>query len=84
MNNEEIQSYLPKENSWLKKRENGLLLTDYQITILKRNEINYLNYGSLKEILFDINEILDLEEDEELEQVAKELDEQNYYSSKKN
>lgn len=76
--------FLPKEDSWIKVRENGLLLSDYHISVLYRNGINYEKYGSIKQILFDINEILEEEENDELELVAREIDERNYYQSKKN
>ena len=76
--------FMPKEDSWLKKRENGMLLSDYQVDVLKRNGIDYRNYSSISHILFDINDILDEEENDELVLVAKELDEKNYYSSFKN
>ena len=78
------KEFLPKDGSWLKKRENGMILSDYQIEVLKLNGIDYLKYGSIKEILFDINEILEEEENEELEIVGKEIDERNYYNEKKN
>lgn len=84
MSNDEYQKFLPNDNSWLIVRDNGMLLSDYHIEILARNGIDYLKYGSIKQILFDINDILDEEENEELETVARELDERNYYSSKKN
>ena len=78
------EEFMPKDTSWLKKRDNGLVLCDYHIEVLLRNGINYLEYGSIKEILFTINDILDEEENEELEMVVRELDERNYYISKKN
>lgn len=82
---ENIKDYIPGMDSWLLPRENGMLLSDYQIEVLQRNGIDYKKYGSIKEILFEVNEILDEEcDDEELETVAKELDEKNYYNSKKN
>lgn len=81
----QLTDYLPGMDSWLIPRENGMLLSDYQVEVLQRNGIDYKKYGSIKEILFEINEILDEEnDDEELETVAKELDEKNYYRSKKN
>lgn len=80
----DYKDYLPDMNSWLLPRENGMLLSDYHIEVLSRNGIDYLKYGSIKEILFEINDILDEGADEELELVARELDERNYYSSKKN
>jgi hypothetical protein len=81
---ETFKEMLPDMNSWLIPRENGMLLSDYQVDVLARNGINYLDYGSITQILFDINEILEEEDNEELEGVAKELDEKNYYKSKKN
>lgn len=80
-----LSDYIPGMDSWLIPRENGMLLSDYQVEVLQRNGIDYKKYGSIKEILFEINEILDEDnDDEELEAVAKELDEKNYYRSKKN
>ena len=68
-----MQDYLPGMNTWLLPRENGMLLSDYQVEVLLRNGIDYKKYGSINEILFDVNEILDEEcDDEELETVAKE------------
>lgn len=78
------EDFLPKSDSFIKKRENGMILSDYQISVLKRCGINYLNYATITQILFDINEILEEDEDEELEIVAREIDERNYYNSKKN
>jgi len=81
---EDYKDLIPDINSWLLPRENGMLLSDYQVEVLHRNGINYLKYGSIKEILFEINDILEDDENEELEGVARELDERNYYASKKN
>ena len=81
---EDYKDLIPDINSWLLPRENGMLLSDYQVEVLHRNWINYLKYGSIKEILFEINDILEDDENEELEGVARELDERNYYASKKN
>lgn len=78
------EDFLPKSDSFIKKRENGMILSDYQISVLKRCGINYLNYATITQILFDINEILEEDEDEELEIVAREIDERNYYNLKKN
>ena len=78
---ETYKDLLPDMNSWLIPRENGMLLSDYHIDVLQRNGINYLEYGSIKEILFTVNEILEEEENEELENAAKDLDEKNYYKN---
>ncbi|MBQ8234943.1 MAG: hypothetical protein IJZ36_05125 [Bacilli bacterium] len=69
-----------QETSFLKRRENGLLLSDEDISILKRNGINYLNYNNLKSLLFAIEEVLENEEMEELEELSLKLGEYNYYN----
>ena len=78
---ETYKDYLPNMNSWLIPRENGMLLSDYHIEVLARNGINYLEYGSIRELLFEINEILEEDDDEELDSVARDLDEKNYYKN---
>lgn len=75
------KNLLPDMDSWLIPRENGMLLSDYQVEVLKRNGINYLEYGSIRELLFDINDILEEDDNDELEEVAKDLDEKNYYKN---
>ena len=78
---ETFKNLLPDMNSWLIPRENGMLLSDYHVEVLQRNGLNYLEFGSIKELLFAINDILDEEDNEELENVAKDLDEKNYYKN---
>ena len=68
------------EKSFLKKRQNGLLLSDEDIEVLKRNDINYLDYTSLKSLIFAIEEILNTEDIPELEELNKKLGEYNYYN----
>ena len=59
----------------LQKINDNIYLTNKQINILNKNKINYQKCQNLKEILFLINDI----EDEEIEQIAQELSELNYY-----
>ena len=75
------KNLLPHMDSWLIPRENGMLLSDYHVEVLKRNGINYLEYGSIRELLFAINDILEEDDNDELEEVAKDLDEKNYYKN---
>lgn len=81
---DDYKKFVPGIDSWLVPRENGMLLSDYQVEVLLRNGIDYRKYSSIKEILFEINDILEEEDNEELESVSRDLDERNYYSSKKN
>jgi hypothetical protein len=65
-----------------KLRDNGkgILLNDYQIEVLKRNGFDYFKYGSLSELIFDIDNYLnDGNYDEELESVIENLAEIHYY-----
>lgn len=71
------------DNQLLKRRENNMLLSDYQIDVLKRNGLDYLNYGSIQSLLFDIEEILNEEYEDELDLVSIQLAEFIYYRDTK-
>lgn len=63
------------------KINDKLMLTNYQISVLERFNINIKNAPSLSYIIFDAENILEDEPDEELEQVLNELSERNYYEN---
>ncbi len=65
----------------LKKVNDNLYLTNYQIDVLKRNEINPENYNSLKDIIYIAEEAYEDTLDEELDLVLNELSERNYYEN---
>lgn len=71
------------DNSILKRRNNGLLLSDYQVNVLSDRGIMYEKYGSIHELLFDIEEILNNEYDDELDSISKQLAEMAYYRETK-
>lgn len=75
-----MNEFVAKENNFLKKRENGLLLTDYQIEILVKHDINYLYYSDYKTLLFEIDTVLEDVYDEELENISNEISELYYYN----
>ena len=77
LNDDEIMG---TDKSFLKRRENGLLLSDNDINILKRNGINYLDYQTLEELVFAISEIEEEIDDEELDALNIKLGEYNYYN----
>lgn len=58
---------------------NGILLTKYELEILNRYDINPKNYPGIKELIFDIEDILEEDYDEELEDILIKLDEIHYY-----
>ena len=64
-----------------KKRENGLLLTDEQIEILNKYDINYLKYSNISSLIYEIEEILNEEYNDELDKISSELAEFNYYNN---
>ena len=70
------------DKNFLKARKNGLLLTDNQVKILERYNIDPGKCGSTSELLYMIDEALDgMDEDEyaDLNNIAEVLDERRYY-----
>ncbi len=88
INNKEINiedaiKYADYDKLLLKRRDNDLLLSDYQIDVLKTNGIDYFEYVNINQLLFDIEEILNIEYDEELDNVSSQLAELSYYKDTK-
>ena len=79
----EIDSYklddLVDEKYFYKRINKKYYLNDYQIDVLLRNGIRYECFGSLKELLLEIEEILLEEDNEELDNVVRELEDFYYY-----
>ena len=73
------------ENKELKQRNNGLLLSDEQINILKNHNINYEQYNTLESLIFKIeeyiNDVQGYMDITDIDQVSQELSEQNYYNN---
>ena len=67
----------------LSRRENGFLLSDYQVSVLNRNGIDYKKYDNIRELLFEIENYLDEDFDEELDLVSSQLSEFIYYTDTK-
>lgn len=70
------------EKTRLKARNNNIYLSDNQIEILKRHNIDYQKYNSISSLLFDIEEILNsgMGEDD-LEILSNDIQEFNYYNN---
>ena len=56
-----------------------IVLSNKEMEVLKRNEINYEEYTTISKLLTDIDEILLDSEDEELEEISQSISERNYY-----
>ena len=83
INIEEALNIANINNVLLKHRNNDILLSDYQVDVLSRNGLNYKNYSSCRDLLFDIEEILNDDYDEELDLVSSQLAEISYYKDTK-
>jgi len=71
------------EKLLLKRKENNMLLSDFQINVLSRNGINYLNHSNMHDLLFEIEECLNDEYDDELDMVSSQISEYLYYKDTK-
>ena len=58
---------------------NGLLLTNKEIEVLERYDIDYKSCSSLKDIIYIIEDILSEEEIEELDLISQSISERDYY-----
>ncbi len=69
------------ERTGIKRIKNNIYLSDAQIEILKRYDIDCYKYNDLSQLIFDIEEILNEEVYEDLESVSIALQELNYYNN---
>ena len=70
------------DKTMIKMRGNGIYLSDNQVEVLKKYNIDYKKYRSLKSLIFEIEEILNEEVDvDDLEEVSLKLSELNYYNN---
>ena len=83
--NKEIENILKTidfDNNKLIKINNNLYLTNYQINVLKRYNINYEISNSIRDLMIKIEDILNYEEDiEELEILLDDLQTRQYYEN---
>ena len=71
------------DNIILVRRENGIILSNYQIGVLNRYGIDYKKYSNIRDMLFDIEECLYDNYDDELDLVSSQLAEFIYYNDTK-
>lgn len=75
----EIINFDNKEKKMHKVRENGIYLSDEQIEILNRYDINYQTCSSVMQLIYLIDDIMEEEIIEELDEIATFLEEHKYY-----
>ena len=79
-----LTSDIYDDKSMIKMRGNGIYLSDNQIEVLKRYDIDYKKYSSLNSLIFEIEEILNYETNaRDLEEISLRLSELNYYKKHK-
>ena len=70
------------ENTKLNKINNNIYLSNNQIDVLKRYNIDYLKYKDISELIFEIETILNSGfYNPELEELSLSLSELNYYNN---
>lgn len=81
-NIDELVNSLDFKSNSLKDCGNGIFLTNFEISVLNRYNIDYSKYNDLKGIIFEIEEILNYEvSDDDLEQISKTIAERDYYQN---
>ena len=83
LTNDEIEELVGLDDTssnMLKARDHDLLLTDKQVGILERYNINVADCKSMEELIYKLNDI-SREEDDELDYLLDQLTERNYYEN---
>ena len=81
---DEIVSNLDFKSLELVSLGNGLSLTNYELEVLNRYNIDYNNCSSLKEILYLIEDVFSCDDKadyEELDSVSSSIAERDYYQN---
>ncbi len=83
INNEEIDiSDLISDKYMHKEIKKGIFLSDYQIEILLKYEINPYKCSSINDLIFQIDEVLEDDDSaEDLDNISREISEFNYYTN---
>lgn len=76
---EELVNEIKPRDNMIKDCGNGIYLSDFQIQILKQYGFSYQKYSNAKSLIFDIEEYLNENYEEDLENVVDSLSEFNYY-----
>lgn len=81
-NNISIDDLVATEDKFLKKH-NNIYITQEQIQILKKYDIDINNYKNINELLYEIEELLNNSyiQLDDLEFVSQSLSEYNYYNN---
>ena len=78
---DKIVKEINSDKSLLKMRRNGIYLSDMDVEVLRKYDIDYKRYNSLSSLIFDIEKVLNEETFDDLEEISKKLSEFNYYNN---
>lgn len=82
VNVNDLTKEILNDKSMLKQRGNGIYLSDNDIEVLDKYNINYKSYASLNSLIFDIEQILNEDTDlNDLDEISRKLSELNYYNN---
>ena len=82
INNQDINiDDLISEKYMHKMINNYVFLSDYQIEVLKQYKIDPYMYNNINDLMFQIDEVLEEDEIEDLEIISREISEFNYYTN---
>lgn len=82
VNINDLTNEILNDKSMLKQRGNGIYLSDNDIEVLNKYNINYQSYASLNSLIFDIEQILNEDTDlNDLDEISRKLSELNYYNN---
>ncbi len=82
INNKEINIDDLVSDKYMHKMINkNIYLSDYQIEVLRRFNINPYDYNDIKDLIYIIEEVLEEQYEEEIDNILLEISEFNYYSN---
>ena len=82
INIDELVEEVYNDKNILKMKKNGIYLSDNDVEVLRRYNIDYNKYVSLSSLIFDIESMLNEDTDvDDLEEVSRRLAELNYYNN---
>ena len=76
---EKISSEINYDDNFIGYNKNDIILSNKEMEVLERNEIDYENIDTISRLLTEIDEVLLDNDDEELESVSLSISERNYY-----
>lgn len=76
-----LEDEIDFESNLFKYLDSGITLTNFEIQVLEKYNINYKKCNSLKEVLFFIEQVLEEDDYKDLEEVSLKIAERDYYKN---